>query len=607
MVLFVASCSADDTPPGDVMPTVAATTSIWADVVGEATCNLVAIETLIPLGADPHAFEPSLADRHLMDSAELIVANGLFLEEGLHDTIESAHESGTPVFYFAEHVDTISYSAVDHDDDHDDDASDEHGHESGDDPHVWFDPTVVAAALDDLAGHLIDDVGLAAVDVDRCVGAYQNRLGELDAEIEAIVDNIPPDNRKLVTSHDSLGYFADRYGFEIIGTVIPTPSGLAETNPAQLDELSHIIEAAGVRAIFTERQASDEDAVALADRLDNVAVVALHSGSLGDPASGADTYVSMMRSNARLIGQALAEANASSPLAVPDTESANPITDPIAYWVEPFTDSAANRHAFVAAFLAAITTSLVGTWVVLRGMAFLGDALAHGVLPGIALAFVLGVDTTLGAFVAALVMVGGVSLIRSQSALPEDTSIGVLFVGFLALAVVIMSSQSGSYSGDLNRFLFGSITAVDNTDLTRQAIAAVVALVVVAVFYRAFLVLTFDETLAELLGMRPKLAHGLLLALMAISIVASFETVGNLLVFSFLIAPPATAALLVHRVPIIMITSMAIGTLSVAIGLVVSFNHGTAAGATMALSAVIIFLAVLFASSIFKALTPGDR
>ncbi|MCP3939087.1 MAG: zinc ABC transporter substrate-binding protein, partial [Actinomycetia bacterium] len=337
MVLFVASCSADDTPPGDVMPTVAATTSIWADVVGEATCNLVAIETLIPLGADPHAFEPSLADRHLMDSAELIVANGLFLEEGLHDTIESAHESGTPVFYFAEHVDTISYSAVDHDDDHDDDASDEHGHESGDDPHVWFDPTVVAAALDDLAGHLIDDVGLAAVDVDRCVGAYQNRLGELDAEIEAIVDNIPPDNRKLVTSHDSLGYFADRYGFEVIGTVIPTPSGLAETNPAQLDELSHIIEAAGVRAIFTERQASDEDAVALADRLDNVAVVALHSGSLGDPASGADTYVSMMRSNARLIGEALAEANTSSPLAIPETESANPITDQITYWVEPFT------------------------------------------------------------------------------------------------------------------------------------------------------------------------------------------------------------------------------------------------------------------------------
>ncbi|MDH4145755.1 MAG: metal ABC transporter permease, partial [Acidimicrobiia bacterium] len=155
------------------------------------------------------------------------------------------------------------------------------------------------------------------------------------------------------------------------------------------------------------------------------------------------------------------------------------LTDPWAWWVEPFTTNAFMRNALAAGLLAVVCTSTVGTWVVLRSMSFLGDALAHGVLPGIAVAFVLGVDTSLGAFVAALVMVGGVNLLRARSPLPEDTSIGVLFVGFLALAVVILSSSSGSYTGDLNRFLFGSITGVDGADLRRQAIAALVTTVVV--------------------------------------------------------------------------------------------------------------------------------
>ena len=153
-------------------------------------------------------------------------------------------------------------------------------------------------------------------------------------------------------------------------------------------------------------------------------------------------------------------------------------------------------------------------------------------------------------------MVGGINVIRAASPLPEDTSIGVLFVGFLALAVVIMSSSSGSYTGDLNRFLFGSITGVDNADLVRQAIVGVVTLLGVAIFYRSLLVMTFDETQAQLLGLRPRVAHVALLVLLAFSIVASFEAVGNLLVFAFLVAPPAAATLLVRRVPVIMALSL---------------------------------------------------
>ena len=278
------------------------------------------------------------------------------------------------------------------------------------------------------------------------------------------------------------------------------------------------------------------------------------------------------------------------------------LTDPVAWWIEPFISNVFMQRALYAGLLVVLTTSVVGTWVVLRGMSFLGDALAHGVLPGIAVAFIFGVDTTIGAFVAAIAMVGGINMIRSHSPLPEDTSIGVLFVGFLALGVAIMSSSSGAYTGDLNRFLFGSVTGVTGDDLRRQAIAAAVSLGGVVVFYRAFLVMTFDHAQAQLLGLRPRLAHGVLLVLLAVSIVASFEAVGNLLVFAFLIAPPATAVLLVRRVSRIMVTAAAIGTVSTVFGLLASYHYRTAAGATMALATVVVFLAVLAVKVALQAL-----
>jgi len=272
------------------------------------------------------------------------------------------------------------------------------------------------------------------------------------------------------------------------------------------------------------------------------------------------------------------------------------LSDPWGWWIAPFVDSELMRDALLAGLLTVVTTSLVGTWVVLRGMSFLGDALAHGVLPGIAIAFIIGIDTSIGAMVAAVAMVGGIALIRRHSPLPDDTSIGVLFVGFLALAVVIMSTQRASYTGDLNRFLFGSITGLDSSDVIRQGIAAAIALVGVVVLYRAFLVMTFDASLASMLGLRPGLAQAALLALLAISIVSSFQAVGNLLVFAFLIAPPAAASLLVRRVPMIMVVSVALGSVATVIGILVSYHHATAAGATMALTSVIIFFVVLAGS-----------
>lgn len=281
----------------------------------------------------------------------------------------------------------------------------------------------------------------------------------------------------------------------------------------------------------------------------------------------------------------------------------NFLFDPWTWWVEPFIDNPFMRSALWAGLLTVVTTSVVGIWVVLRGLSFLGDALAHGVLPGIAIAFIIGIDTGIGAFVAAMAMVLGVSFIRSNSPLPEDTSIGILFVGFLALAVVIMSSGLGAYAGDLNRFLFGSITGTTSAGITRQAIVAIGVVVATIVFYRAFLVMTFDEIQARILNLRPRLAHLGLLGLLAISIVASFETVGSLLVMAFLIAPPATAAIIAHRVPMMIALAVVIGFIAVVTGLLISYHHRTAAGATMALVAVALFFVALFANIVHSSLT----
>lgn len=283
------------------------------------------------------------------------------------------------------------------------------------------------------------------------------------------------------------------------------------------------------------------------------------------------------------------------------------LTDPLGWWVEPFVANQFMRNALFAGVLAVLTTSSVGTWVVLRSMSFLGEALAHGVLPGIAIAFIIGGNTMVGALIAAIAMVLGVNLIRAYSPLPTDTSIGVLFVGFLALGVVIMSSQAGSYVGDLSRFLFGSITGVQSDDLLRQAIAALIAVGGALIFYRAFLVLTFDETQAQLLGLRPRLTHVALLILIAIAVVASFEAVGSLLVVAFLIAPAATATMLLRRVPVIILTAVCIGLLSVFVGLLVSYHYDTAAGATMALVAVSAFLLALAVQTVRRNLVRLSR
>lgn len=258
------------------------------------------------------------------------------------------------------------------------------------------------------------------------------------------------------------------------------------------------------------------------------------------------------------------------------------------------------QRALLAGLIAVAATSVIGTWVVIRGLAFLGDALAHGVIPGIALAVLWGTSPVVGALVAALVMSGLVTVVSSRPQVRDDTGIGLLFVGMLSLGIVIVS-KTPSFTTEVTTLLFGDVLGVTEADLVGQAIAAAIVLGATALLHRPFLALAFNRDKAATLGMRPALAQAALLALLAISIVASFQAVGTLLVFGLLVAPPATAALLVRRIPAIMATSVAFGALAVVVGLSLSFHHGTAAGATVAGLTVAQFFVVLTGTEVVAA------
>jgi manganese/iron transport system permease protein len=264
------------------------------------------------------------------------------------------------------------------------------------------------------------------------------------------------------------------------------------------------------------------------------------------------------------------------------------------------------RRALFAGMLVSVLCGLVGTWVVVRGMAFMSEAISHGMLPGVAVAYLASANLVLGAAASAVVMILGVSWVSKNSRLSEDTGIGLLFVGMLALGVVIVS-RARSFAVDLTAFLFGDVLSATWNDLIWLTAAVVVAALISVVAYRPFVALVFDERKAHTLGLRPRLAHLALLALVVLAVVASFRIVGTLLVFGLLVAPSATAALFGRSLAATMGLAVLLGWSATALGLIVSWNADTAAGSTIAGLAVLqFFVAVLIRTAVMRLRTASS-
>lgn len=320
----VACSSEDDGGSASGIPTVVVTTSILGDVVANVVGDAAEVEVLMPPGVDPHEFELSAAQAASLQEADAVVANGLGFEAGMTDAIDAAEDAGVPVYEVAPDLDPLPLAegAHDHADeeaaeegtadehaaDEDDHAGEEEHADEGElDPHVFTDPARMADGAENIAVALGDAVPALATDaVSAQAAAYAGELRAVDAAVEEQLSAIPEDRRVLVTNHEVFAYFADRYGFEVVGTVVPGATTLAEPSSQELTELADTIAELGVPAIFADATSATDLADALAEEAGlDVEVVDLYSESLGEPGSGAETYLAMVEANATAIAAAL--------------------------------------------------------------------------------------------------------------------------------------------------------------------------------------------------------------------------------------------------------------------------------------------------------------
>ncbi|WP_083508610.1 zinc ABC transporter permease AztB [Arthrobacter alpinus] len=255
------------------------------------------------------------------------------------------------------------------------------------------------------------------------------------------------------------------------------------------------------------------------------------------------------------------------------------------HWLmEPFSADFFLR-ALLGGALVAIICGVIGTWVVVRGMAFLGEAIGHGMLPGVALATIAGAPAVVGGAISAIVMSALISALQRRGRQSYDTSIGLLFVAMLSLGVIIVS-HSRSFATDATAMLFGDILAMSKGDLMGLLIAAIVTIVVAAALHRSFVAAAFDTRIAQTLGLRPHIAQLALVGLVTLAVVSSYQAVGSLLVVGLLLAPAVAATPWTSSIPTRMALASTFGMLAVGLGLLCSWYGGTAAGASIAAAAI---------------------
>lgn len=243
-----------------------------------------------------------------------------------------------------------------------------------------------------------------------------------------------------------------------------------------------------------------------------------------------------------------------------------------------------------ASLMVGVLCAVIGCYVVLRSMAFLGDAMAHAILPGVAVAYLLKGSLFIGALSAAMVVALGIGFLSRQGTIKEDTAIGILFAAALSLGIALISSAK-TYATDLTHILFGNVLGVSAGDLWLTAGVGLLVLSLIVLFYKEFLVISFDPVLAATLRLPAERLRTLMLVLIALTIVVSLQTVGVGLVTAMLVTPAATASLLTRRLPSMMAISAALGALSAVVGLFLSFHINIASGAAVVMTATALFMA----------------
>jgi ABC-type Zn uptake system ZnuABC Zn-binding protein ZnuA/ABC-type Mn2+/Zn2+ transport system permease subunit len=460
-------------------------------------------------------------------------------------------------------------------------------------PYFWLDPDK-AKILAERVAQLLSQLDPEGGPYYRAnAEAYGKKLENLDRWIKSQLELIPSDKRRLVTVTNTMSYFAEKYGLEVLGYVREFP-GTYEPQTSLVVALFERIVDTGVPAVFVEYE---EATTTLREVIEAVAGEAgvpvyepLYIESLA-PNGEADTYIEMMKQNTELIVAGLTglSPDRASPHSAQQDFFDNPILRPFKYEFM--------RRGMLALLSVVVMASLVGGFAVLRGWAIFGDALGHGAIAGLVAAYLFGFDYFLGAVGAGLAVALAVSSVERRTRLRADVVIGVTFTSMLALAIAVLSYIGGA-TVSIEDILFADVTAVSQGMLVRTVTLSALVIAVAILFRRPLTLYTIDPLGASALGVRTGVLHYGLLLLLATTVITAFMTIGAIPAIAAFIIPPAAAFLISKRPLEFTVKSVTIGAASAISGLYISFYGGTNAGAATILVAALLFAAAVIYKSL---------
>ncbi|MEB3860125.1 MAG: zinc ABC transporter substrate-binding protein [Desulfurococcales archaeon] len=539
---------------------VVVTIPVLADIVSRIAGERAHVESLVEPGISVATYELTPRDSARIEEADLFIYVGYGSEEVLGEYARSIREGAGVVRLL--------------------DVLEERGLATEDNPYFWVDPLRIVEVLDYLVGVLseVDPQGRGYYEANAA--ELSKALMELDEWIRERVEAIPEDQRLLVTVRDTMRYYAERYGFEVVGYVVARPGTYEPTAKSVTGLLDAILER-GVRVAFIEYEEAGttlREVIEIISEEAGIETVGfLYIESLA-PQLGVSTYEEMMRANTELLVESLSLAEASGGRRLYESSF---------FLLEPF------RYDFMvrgtlALILAMAACSLVGAFAVIRGWAIFGDALAHGALAGLVVAYFIGASYYLGALAAGLFVALSVSSVERRTRLRADVVIAVTFVTMLSISIVLLS-RSGGATISIEDVLFADVTAVSPEMMARTAVLSLAVIAFTLAIGRHLLVYVVDPTIAAAMGVRTGLLHYSLLGLLALTIVTAFFAIGYVPTIAAMMVPPAAAFILSRRPTEFILKSVSIAIGSAIAGVYASYYLDVNAGAS----------AILFSAGIF--------
>ncbi|HIQ29538.1 MAG TPA: hypothetical protein EYH45_03135 [Candidatus Caldiarchaeum subterraneum] len=546
---------------------IVTTLPVIADIIKNIAGEYAVVESLVKPGINIASYDITPRDSAKMAEADIFIYVGYGAEEVLGIYAESIRD-GAPVFKLLDHIPDAD----------------------AEEPYFWLDPMKVEKLSWKITEALSQVDPGNAENYIRNTRAFSEKLRELDAWIMSRVGEIPPEKRKIISVRDTLSHFASRYGLEVVGYVTAY-AGTYEPQSKSVTELADRAVKEQVSIFFIEYEESAttlrEVVETVADEINVETVEFIYIESLA-PQHGVRTYIDLMRRNTETIVNALTQD-----LDKPSVKQTTQSIFPINLLLEPFKYEFMQRGLVTLLFVV-VAAALVGSFAVLRGWAIFGDALAHGGVAGLVMAYLIRIDYFLGALISGLFVALAVSTVEKKTRLRTDVIIAFTFTSMFALAIVILSYMGG-VTVSIEDILFADVTAVSVEMMQRTLITTSLVMVFALTFRKALLIYTVDPVMASSMGFRTTAIHYGLLIILAVAIISAFMTIGAIPAIASLIIPPA-AAFISSRTPTEFITkSVAIAVASSFAGLYISYYVNTNVGAATILVAALIFIILLLA------------